>query len=347
MKDKRAGKRVKNDRSSQRISYELNDLFELFKRLRRSEGISDATFVQYNNNFRFFSDYLDSVNIPLDIRHIDDEIIRDYIIYMRDEIVRFDKHRFKSEAEKTVGLAPSTINTRLKTLKTMFNRLFNDGYISVNPVRGIRNVAEYDSEIEILSETELKSLFKAPNQRRYADFRDYVLMNFLLDSMARIGETTKLKIHNFDFNSHLVNIPAEIAKNRRHRIIPLNTSTIRLVKELVQENESDFDTDYVFLTNYGEPLTPDHFRKRLNNFALKVGINKNIHPHLFRHTGATMFLENGGDIRHLQKLLGHSDLRMVERYTHLSNMSITKQHAKYSGINNVLSKQSKPRKIKR
>lgn len=109
----------------------------------------------------------------------------------------------------------------------------------------------------------------------------------------------------------------------------------------------DFDSDYIFLTNYGEQLTRDHFRKRLNGYAKGAGITKKVHPHLFRHTAATMFLESGGDIRHLQLLLGHTDLRMVLRYTHLSKESLINQHEKYSAMNQITGKLNKPRKIKR
>ncbi|WP_254854032.1 tyrosine-type recombinase/integrase [Halobacillus salinus] len=67
--------------------------------------------------------------------------------------------------------------------------------------------------------------------------------------------------------------------------------------------------------------------KRMIEYLTLKGIEANARasPHIFRHTSATLFLENG-DIRHLQMILGHSDMRMVQRYTHLSNRSITSQH---------------------
>ncbi|WP_245998139.1 tyrosine-type recombinase/integrase [Siminovitchia terrae] len=138
-----------------------------------------------------------------------------------------------------------------------------------------------------------------------------------------------------------------MAKNGKFRILPMSQSTTKLIGELIRENKEDFDSEYVFLANYGEPVSRDHFRKQHNMFAKRAGIKKNVHPHLFRHTAATMFLENAGDMRHLQLLLGHSDLRMVLRYTHLSGKSLAKQHAAYSGINQVIGKNNKPRKIKR
>ncbi|MDZ5669114.1 tyrosine-type recombinase/integrase [Bacillus stercoris] len=138
-----------------------------------------------------------------------------------------------------------------------------------------------------------------------------------------------------------------MAKNRRARTVPIEFGTAKMLNELIVENRADFESEYIFLANYGERLTRDHFRKRLVEYAKEVGIKKRVHPHLFRHTAATMYLESGGDMRHLQMLLGHSDLRMVQRYTHLSGSSLTAQHEKYSAINKVRGKLNKQRKIKR
>ncbi|MFD0829617.1 tyrosine-type recombinase/integrase [Neobacillus sp. M.A.Huq-85] len=247
----------------------------------------------------------------------------------------------------TVGLSPVTINTRLKTLRVMFKCLAEEGLIDCNPMEGIKNVSEPEEEIVVLTADELKRLLNVPNQRHYAEFRDYVLMHYLIDSMSRISEALGLRHSDVELDAKIVTIPATIAKSRKARTIPLQPVTARLMKELIAENRADFDSEYIFLTNYGEPMTRDHFRNRLNEYAKISGITKNVHPHLFRHTAATMFLESGGDIRHLQLLQGHADLRMVLRYTHLSKESLINQHEKYSALNQLTCKLNKPRKIKR
>ncbi|WP_371261561.1 tyrosine-type recombinase/integrase [Bacillus sp. MUM 116] len=189
-------------------------------------------------------------------------------------------------------------------------------------------------------------MLNVPNQRHYAEFRDYVLMHYLIDSMSRISEALGLRHSDVDLDAKIVTIRATIAKSRKARTIALQPATARM-KELIAENNADFDSDYIFLANYGEPMTRDHFRNRLNEYAKIAGITKNVHPHLFRHTAATMFLESGGGIRHLQLLLGHADLRMVLRYTHLSKESLINQHEKHSALNQITGKLNKPRKIKR
>ena len=333
MSEKRKGKTVKNRRAIVRKSANnLDDLFQKFTAIKRSEGKAEGTLRQYEDNYGFFARYLDRQGIPHDIAEITKERLRDYIIFMRDKWTRFEGHKYKSSAEMTVGLSPATINTRLKTLRVMFKCLVEEGLIDSNPMEGIKNV---------------KRLLNVPNQRHYAEFRDYVLMHFLIDGMCRIGEALALKHSDIDFGIKTATIPATIAKNRKSRTIPLQSITARLMKELISENKADFDSDYIFLTNYGEQMTRDHFRKRLNDYAKKAGITKNVHPHLFRHTAATMFLESGGDLRHLQILLGHADFRMVMRYTHLSKAALIKEHDRHSAMNQVIGPLNRNRKIKR
>lgn len=126
----------------------------------------------------------------------------------------------------------------------------------------------------------------------------------------------------------------------------MKKQTLKLIQDLLCEND-DFDSDYVFLANHGEPLRDGQSRHRLKEYAELAEIPIRVHPHLFRHTAATMFLEADGDLRHLQLILGHSDLRMVMRYTHLSKASIKNQHEQYSPLNEVMGKLNKERKILR
>lgn len=352
------GKRIKRNRrgvstKTRRNNFEpkfktdLDSIFKNFIRDRKAEGVGESAVLDYDYSFRYLKDYLNRINVEHDIRNVTEDIIRDYIVYMRDEAIRFENHPFKTDKDRIAGLSPSTINTRIKSLKTLFNRLESDGLWEDNVLSRIKLLPNPDEAIEVLTPNELRELLRIPDQRSYAGFRDYVLMNFLLDSFVRIGEAVQLRQSDFDFASKCVTIPAKVAKNKKFRIVPLVDKTLNLVKELVEENKTDFDNDHIFLTNYGAPITTERFRTRLNQFVKETNIKKNVHPHLFRHTAATLFLQNGGDVRHLQLLLGHSDLRMVERYTHLSNSSLKKQHGEYTVMNDIKEKLEMPRKIKR
>ncbi|MEZ2660608.1 tyrosine-type recombinase/integrase [Aneurinibacillus aneurinilyticus] len=344
--DRRIGKRKKNERNSVRAEYSLERMFDIVYTAKMAEGIKAGTLRNYRTNWKFFLEYLDMRGIAHDIQNVTTDLVREYIVWMLNEKVRFDGHKYKPEEAKTVGLSPVTVNTRIGTMKAMFKFLYDEEKIEYNPFASIKSVEEDTPEIDVLTVEEIRKLLSLPNQRRYSEFRDYVLMTVLLDAMLRINEALSLRLTDINRETSMITVRAEIAKNRNQRTIPIQKRTLNLLLDLIKENR-DFDSEYIFLTNYGEQLTQNNFRNRLHRYAEKAGIEKRIHPHLFRHTAATMFLEAGGDLRHLQMLLGHKDFRMVMRYTHLSKTSIKNQHDQYSPMNQVISPLNKSRKIKR
>lgn len=281
MSDKRTGKRVKNVRALRKSAYNLDTLFQSFKGIKRAQGRAESTLNQYEDNYGYFVEYLDRHNIKRSVKDITKSTIRDYIVYMRDKWVKFEDHKFKPEESMTVGLSPASINTRLKTLRVMFKCLYEEGLIDNNPMEGVKNVSEPEEEIVVLNAVELKRILNVPNQRHFAEFRDYCLMNLLIGGMMRISEALGLRHSDVDLPARIITIPASIAKSRKARTIPLQPNTARLIKDLITENKTDFDNDYIFLTNYGEQLTRDHFRKRLNGYAKEASITKKVHPHLF------------------------------------------------------------------
>lgn len=345
---KRKGKRVKSERNFYSSSNnDLDLLFETYFNAKLAEGRAIRTLEKYRLIYGNFCKYLDSTGVGRDIRNINVDLVRNYVSWLLLDYVQFENHKFKPDYSKKQGLSQRTASDYLKTLRTFFRFLVEENKIGENPFDNVNNVKFNESEITVLTAEELKALLDTPDKRTYTGFRDYVLMTLLIDTMTRINEALSIKKSDVDFSSNTITVRASIAKNRKARIIPIQKQTSKLLKELIKETE-EFDSEYVFLANYGERLTPNHFRNQLRRHYIKqAGISKRVHPHLFRHTAATMFLESGGDIRHLQLLLGHSDLRMVMRYTHLSNQALKEQHSKYSALNQVIGKLNKDRKIKR
>ncbi|CAH1194679.1 Tyrosine recombinase XerC [Paenibacillus auburnensis] len=343
--DKRIGRNYKSRRST-RNDKKLEDLFEQFRLAKKAEGRSKRTFQTYEDSYRYFCEYLDMQGVERVFSSVTPESVRSYMSWMLNDKRKWEGHNHKGEHEKTVGLSPVTVNTKVKGLKTMFKFLNEEGYIPTNPLANIKKVTEPIKEIQILSVQEMKKLLSVIDKSTYAGFRDYVLITVLIDSSARIGEVVSLNKLDVDFRRGMLFFNENVVKTRRARRVPITKRTVRLLRELISENE-EFETDHIFLTNYGLPLSSNQFRQRLKKHSINAGLELRIHPYIFRHTAATLFLENGGDVHHLAQTLGHADIRMTSRYVHLSEKSVKDQHDRYSTINDVVGKLGKDRKIKR
>jgi len=347
LEDKRTGKRVKFARIKGGLaSRSLDELFQVFYDAKISEGRANRTLEMYRENYSYLCAYMDGNDIPKLAENVTADLLRAYMTWMLRSKRRWEGHPCKRENNMTTGLSPVTVNTIMKTVRTMFRFLKDEKLIEDDPCEKVKKVDEPEKLIQIMEVDDLKKLLSGPNVRTYAGFRDFVIINVLIDSFCRINEVLTLKRSDVVFKADGIIINELIAKTRKGRYVPLQKRTMRLISELMDESV-DFDSEYVFLTNYGERLSDDQFRNRLKQHAKRVGLDLRVHPHLFRHTSATKYLENGGDIRYLKELLGHADLRMVTRYTHLSDKSIKEQHAKYTPMNDVVGKLQRDRKIKR
>lgn len=343
--DKRIGRRTRIERKSYEVDRPLDEMFNILYHAKVAEGLSPRTLEMYRENFDQFCEYLDLFAVKKTVSNVTPELLRSYMAWLMGRR-KWENNPHKSEENKTKGLSPVTVNTRMKTLRTMFRFLADEELIPADPCARVKKATEPKQEIRVMNEEQIRTLLATPDQRTYAGFRDIVAMNVLLDTSGRIGEVLALKKEDIDLTLGTVTFDANNVKTRQGRHVPILKRTSRLLAELMEES-ADFGSDYVFLTNYGEQLTDDQFRRRLRQHANKAGLNIRIYPHLFRHSAATMYLENGGEIRHLAKLLGHRDLRQTMRYTHLSDKSLRAQHEKSTVINNVMRKMERPRIIKR
>jgi integrase/recombinase XerD len=171
------------------------------------------------------------------------------------------------------------------------------------------------------TDKELRQLFGVLDLRQYSCFRDWIIMLLLLDRGIRINELVNVQMSHLDSKQLTFTIPAEVAKNRKSRTIPISIKVMKLLTELDHENKLYFEpTEYLFLTSYGDQMMHNTFRRRLYKYAEESGIERAT-PHMFRHTFARDYLLNGGDIFTLQLVLAHqTSLQHAVMFRWIENM---------------------------
>lgn len=156
----------------------------------------------------------------------------------------------------------------------------------------------------------------------------------LIDTGMRSGELINLKIDDISLNEGLLKV---IGKGRKERIVPMGSNAQRVLQRYMfryRPKPRNSGITNIFLSETGGPFSENGLKLVFSRLAKKSGITR-LHAHLCRHTFATRFLINGGDVFSLQQILGHSSLDMVRNYVNLASSHIVIQHQKFSPLDRL------------
>ena len=234
------------------------------------------------------------------------------------------------------GLAPNSIKSYTITLKAFFSWCNNEGITDLN-------MKKYKGE-ETIKETytneELSLLLKKPNMNEcsFAEYRSWVIVNFLVNSGSRAATVRNIQNRDVDLQNRV--IYARHTKNRKALVIPLCSQMVNILIEYMSIRGGD-DEDYLFPNECGEQMTENGFRCSIVHYNRKRGVQKTS-IHLFRHTFAKMYLiECGGNALMLQKLLGHSTLDMTKHYCEIFDAELIRDFDSYSPLSKLISNSEK------
>ncbi len=169
----------------------------------------------------------------------------------------------------------------------------------------------------VLTRSEVKKLIDVAETLRE---RGIVLM--LYSTGVRVGELVKIKVKDIDFEGGVLNVRG--GKGKKDRIVVLGDKIINFLKEYIEKNNLVGD-DYLFFSKHKRNhLTERYIQKVIKELRERAGIQKEVTPHVLRHTFATHLLEQGESIRKIQVLLGHSNLQTTQIYTKVSTEELKK-----------------------
>lgn len=279
--------------ASKKVIPTIQKAFEQFQKQNQLKNLSQGTIEFYSSKARRFFVFLEDVEQSVD--SITEETVEDYIFWMKDR-----------------GLSDTTINTNLRMVRAFLNWCMDKGYLEHFPIKLIRA----DEPIkEPYTEEELEKLLKAPNRKScsFAEYRNWVIVNFLLGTGCRASTLVNLKIEDINFSDGTVLFRHMKARNQQ--VVPLTRALTKLLEEYLMYRDGA-PSDPLFVSEYGVQMTVDALGNAVWAYNHKRGVEKTS-LHLFRHTYAKLYIQAGGDPFRLQKLLGHSDLAMTRKYVAL------------------------------
>ena len=183
--------------------------------------------------------------------------------------------------------------------------------------------------MHVLSASDAESVLAQPDVNDSLGLRDRAILETFYSTGMRRLELANLKLYDLDAERGTVTIRQ--GKGKKDRVIPIGDRASAWVDKYVQDARPQLvvepDDGIVFLSNAGEPFSLDHLSDLVRVHVDGAKIGKRGACHLFRHTMATLMLENGADIRYIQAMLGHADLKTTQIYTQVSIRHLKQIHS--------------------
>lgn len=223
---------------------------------------------------------------------------------------------------------------RVIALRKFFDYLVKNNIVTLNPFL-FTPTPKVDKKLpEFFYLEEINRLF-SENKKRI-DFlaeRDQAIIELLFSSGLRVSELCNLTLQNTNLRERILRI---LGKGNKQRNVPFSMTTQKTLmsylensrKQILQKNEKTEGSNYVFLSDRGNKLTPRGVQYILRQVEQKTAVSLSLHPHKFRHTFATHLLNQGLDLRMIQELMGHESLQTTQVYTHISNQKMQEEYQK-------------------
>lgn len=289
-------------------------------------GSTESTIRHYKTHIGFFIKYFGDK----DIDTITYEDYENYIVYLRNKYK--ESSGFTDKKQKLSG---RTIKTYASALRTFFVFAFEKSYLKENISKQIKMPKYKKKVIEILNKNEIDILLNSFDRTTFVGSRDSLIVSLMLDCGLRLSEVVKLKVEDINTTNNLIKVDG---KGQKERFVPLTPAVANCVKLYKYQYFLTFSKVLINGEQLIKNINGDDATKNTVSLVfrrLRKTLNINVHPHLLRHTFATMFLINGGDIINLKIILGHTTLSMVLNYVHLVNqMNITTQ-IQYTPLTNM------------
>ncbi len=226
---------------------------------------------------------------------------------------------------------PKSVKRKIASLKAFFHYLEIEELLGVNPFHKIQIKYKEPfilpktipiSNIQSILEYAYKQYNKSETQyKKKVTLRNILILELLFATGMRISELCSLKTEMIDLNEYIIKLWGKGSKERLIQIC--NTNVRRLIDKYTITLNSE-ENQCFFVNRLNNRLSEQSVRNMINDYANKAKISQHITPHMFRHSFATLLLEEDVDIRYIQQMLGHSSITTTQIYTHIS---IAKQKA--------------------
>jgi integrase/recombinase XerC len=222
----------------------------------------------------------------------------------------------------------ASIARKLACLRSFFRFLCRQNYVAQNFAKAVKSPRLPKKLPGVLQVHEINSFLDFEFEDTPEGERDHAIFELLYATGMRVSEIAGLRLRDLDPESGVMRITG---KGKKERTVFFGSTAASAIKRYLNRRHELIDkepSEWIFLNSHGSRLSETRIRQILNQYLLKLAMQKRISPHSFRHSFATHLLNAGADLRWIQELLGHSSLSTTQKYTHLNVEQLLKTYSR-------------------
>lgn len=284
-------------------------------------GKSYNTIRSYKRDLLQFAEYLFEYEKIYDFEQIEMMTFRSFIMFLNSP----ERKKNKSDKKDVLGrkkeikpVSKRSINRKISALRTFFKYLQEIKVVKTNKVIYI-NMPKFEKELpDIINRDELQKLRNVIDTSKILGLRDRLIIELLYSSGLRSVELINLSEYMVDIEEREIRV---IGKGGKERFTFFSETAKKWLIKYIAEKQKQYKNytpDAIIVNSKGRKLTTRSLRRLISGHAKNAGIEKEITPHVFRHSFAVELLNKGIDMEYLQELLGHSSLSTTQMYTHVN-----------------------------
>lgn len=287
---------------------------ESFINMQKSLGHSVKTIEYYTRNLNLFYEFFGNKEVS----EIKDDTFEQYQKWLLEHL----------------NVKKVSIQTYSRAAKAFLRWLHNEGHIDIKLNR-LKLVKAEDVIVLPLFDDEVKILLESFSSNDKLELRNKIICLLMVDCGLRRGEVPKIQKKDINLLNRTLLVHGKGAKER---LVPLGTLTYHELMKYITIT-SDNNSNYLLYNKDGRPITENTIKMLFSRLKDRTGITR-LYPHLLRHTYATNYILDGGDIETLRILLGHATLEMTQKYVHVAARMKLMINRQKSHVDSLLSKTS-------
>lgn len=298
----------------------LDELKLKYIEYERSKGKSPNTLYGYKKGLEVFFNYLKTKGLS-SLAQVEKRCLLEYYPYL---------YHYKGSRGQPVGM--QTKARYLWIVRAFFRFLVRFEYLSKDPAFDLEPIREERGlPRSYLNEKEMFYLLEQPNSSHPLELRDKAIMEVLFSTGMRNNELCQLNLEDIDFQQEMVRVNHPKGGNNHQRVIPIGRVALEYLNDYLTKARAYLENGHpevLFLSYSGKRINTEAVLNIVKKYAFQCGFRKNITPHSFRVSCATLMLKHKADLRYVQEQLGHKRITSTQVYTRLLPLDLKKIHQK-------------------